>query len=134
MTDPTTDPALARHHVANLLHGYTEVADRKDVAAGVELLGATTVRFPDAGFDDPAGAVAFLERLWGSDVPHRHDVSNLVVEAAGPGRWQARAHYTRWVLDPDPVLTTLGEYAVEVAERDGRWSFVSLTVTRTWSR
>jgi SnoaL-like domain len=126
-------PAEARHEVANLLHGYTEVADRKDVAAGVALLGGARVRFPAGGSDDPAGAEAFLGALWGSPVPHRHDVTNLVVEPGGaPGTWAARAHYTRWLLDPDPVLHTLGEYALVVAE-DG-WRVLELVVTRTWSR
>lgn len=130
----STDPATARHHVANLLHGYTEVADRKDVAAGVELLAGATVRFPDDGYDRPEDAPAFFERLWGGDVAHRHDVTNLVVEPLGEGRWRARAHYTRHLLAPDPVLATLGEYTVDVRESSGSWTVTALTVTRTWSR
>lgn len=130
----TTDPALARHHVANLLHGYTEVADRSDVAAGVELLGGAVVRFPDDGYDRPEDAAAFFGRLWGGDLAHRHDVTNLVVEPGGQGLWRARAHYTRYVLAPDPLLATLGEYALEVREGDGSWAITALTVTRTWSR
>lgn len=133
-TVPSTEPAVARHHVANLLHGYTEIADRKDVHAGVELLGAATVRFPHDGFDRPADARGFLERLWGGDVAHRHDVTNLLVEPLGDGRWRARAHYTRYLLDPDPVLATLGEYDLEVREADGSWTITALTVTRTRSR
>jgi hypothetical protein len=128
MTQPT--PAEARHEIANLLHTYTAVADRKDVAAGVELLGGATVRFPTGGFEDRAGAETFLARLWGGPVPHRHDVSNLVVEAVGPDAFRATAHYTRWVLDPEPSLHTLGEYDVLVDART--WRITSLTVTRTW--
>lgn len=137
MPEVPTDAALARHHVANLLHGYTEVADRKDVDAGVALLGDATVRFPADGFDRPGDARPFLERLWGDDVPHRHDVTNLVVEPAGAGLWRARAHYARHVLAPDPVLTTLGEYellAQEPGADDQAWTIRELTVRRTWSR
>jgi hypothetical protein len=130
MTQPT--PAEARHEIANLLHTYTEVADRKDVAAGVALLGAATVRFPTGGFEDPEGAEAFLARLWGGPVPHRHDVSNLVVQAAGPDAFRATAHYTRWLLEPEPFVHTLGEYDVLVDART--WTITSLTVTRTWTR
>ena len=137
MPDPSTDPALAHHHVANLLHGYTDVADRHDVDAGVALLGHATVRFPTDGFDRPEDARAFLERLWGGGAAHRHDVTNLVVEPAGPGLWRARAHYTRHVLDPDPVLTTLGDYDLLVQEPDGDdqpWTVRELTVRRSWAR
>ena len=137
MPDPSIDAALAHHHVGNLLYGYTDVADRKDVDAGVALLGHATVRFPTDGFDRPQDARPFLERLWGDDVPHRHDVTNLVVEPAGPGLWRARAHYARHVLAPDPVLTTLGEYDLLVHEPDAdghAWDVRELTVHRTWSR
>ena len=127
-----TDATVARHEIANLLHTYVEIADRKDVAAGVALLGGARVRFPDGGFDDPAGAAAFLGRLWGSPVPHRHDVTNLVVLAGPtPGTWRGRAHYTRWVFEPGPALHTLGEYDLVVSDE---WAVQELTVTRTWTR
>jgi hypothetical protein len=132
VTQAAPSPAEARHEIANLLHTYTEVADRKDVPAGVELLGGATVRFPTGGFEGPAGAEAFLARLWGSPVPHRHDVTNLVVHAAGPGAFRATAHYTRWLLDPEPLLHTLGEYDVQVDART--WRITSLVVSRTWTR
>jgi hypothetical protein len=133
MTAPTVPGAQARHEVANLLHAYTDIADRKDVAAGVALLGSARVRFPSGGFDDPGGAAAFFSRLWGSPVPHRHDVSNLVVlPGAAAGTWTARAHYTRWVFEPGPVLHTLGEYELVVTEPE--WAVLELTVTRTWTR
>ncbi|UQS25860.1 nuclear transport factor 2 family protein [Amycolatopsis thermalba] len=124
--------ATARHHIANLLHTYVEIADRKDVDAVVDLLGAARVVFPAARSADPGGARELFGRLWTDPAPHRHDVSNLIVEPAGDGLWSARAHYTRWVLRPDPELHTLGEYALLVAE-DG-WRVRSLTVTRTWTR
>ncbi|WP_263657400.1 hypothetical protein [Nonomuraea gerenzanensis] len=38
--------AEARHHIANVLHTYTGIADRKDVEAAVALLGAARVTFP----------------------------------------------------------------------------------------
>lgn len=41
---------------------------------------------------------------------HRHDVTNLRIRQTSYGAWQAPAHYTPWVFDPEPVLTTLGEY------------------------
>ena len=135
MSAPPADDggAVARHRIANVLHTYTELADRKDVDAAVELLGAARVRFPDGGSDSPDAARAFLTRLWASPLPHRHDVSNLVVVPAGtPGAWTATAHYTRWVLDPEPRLTTLGEYRLTVSGED--WTVRALTVTRTWSR
>ncbi len=128
---PQVSGAEARHHVANLLHGYTDIADRKDVAAGVRLLGEARVRFPAGGFTGPEEARAFLGRLWGSAVPHRHDVSNLVVEPDVEGRWRAWAHYARWVFDPAPVLHTLGAYELVVAPDP--WAISELTVTRTWT-
>jgi hypothetical protein len=134
MTHETTlrssSGAEARHQVANQLHTYTEIADRKDLAAVVELLGDTTVRFPTGGYDERSGAEPFFARLWGNPTPHRHDVSNLVVEEAGTDTFRARAHYTRWVFDPEPVVQTLGEYDLLVDART--WRITSLTVTRTW--
>ena len=133
MSDPTVSGAHARHRIANLLHTYTDIADRKDVDAGVRLLGGARVRFPSGGFHDPAGAATFFAALWGSPEPHRHDVSNLVVDAGEePGTWVVRAHYTRWVFTPDPVLHTLGEYSLLVSDAD--WLVRQLTVTRTWTR
>lgn len=130
---PADDGAAARHRIANLLHTYTELADRKDIDAAVELLGATRVRFPADGYDGPSEARAFFVRLWGSPVPHRHDVSNLVVEPAEtPGEWTATAHYTRWLFEPEPQLHTLGEYRLTVSGDD--WTVRALTVTRTWAR
>ena len=135
MTAPSPEDAgaVARHRIANLLHTYTGLADRKDVDAAVALLGSASVRFPTDGFDDREAAPAFFARLWGSPVPHRHDVSNLVVEPAETtGDWTATAHYTRWVFEPDPQVHTLGEYRLTVSG-DG-WTIRSLTVTRTWAR
>jgi SnoaL-like protein len=124
--------AEARHEIANLLHTYTDIADRKDVSAAVALVGSARVRFPAGGFDAPAQAAAFFTALWASPLAHRHDVSNLVVLAGDSlGTWTARAHYTRWVLDPAPTLHTLGEYTLVISEPD--WAVVELTVTRTWS-
>ncbi|GGL93213.1 hypothetical protein GCM10010129_41200 [Streptomyces fumigatiscleroticus] len=124
--------AVARHEIANLLHTYTEAADRKDVATAVRLLGRARVRFPADGFDSPAGARAFFTRLWDFPGGHRHDVSNLIVlPAHEEGTWQARAHYTRWLLEPSPRVHTLGEYALLVSDRD--WTVRALTVTRTWT-
>lgn len=125
--------AEARHQVANLLHRYTEIADRKDIAAAVGLLGDTVVNFPADGYHRADGAEGFFRRLWGGPVAHRHDVSNLVVDPAGPGIWHATAHYTRYVFTPDPVLATLGEYSLRVRQDGQDWTITDLTVTRTWS-
>jgi hypothetical protein len=131
-TGAPADGASARHALANLLHTYTDLADRKDVPAAVELLGGARVRFPADSFDGPGQAAAFFTRLWASPVSHRHDVSNLVVvPGRAAGTWEARAHYTRWLLDPAPRVHTLGEYALVVAERG--WRVLDLTVTRTWT-
>jgi SnoaL-like domain len=125
--------AVARHRIANLLHTYTDIADRKDVEAGVALLGGARVRFPAGGFEEPGQAHSFFTRLWGAPEPHRHDVSNLVVEPGEvPETWTARAHYTRWVFEPEPALHTLGEYTLMVI--GGEWTISELTVTRTWTR
>ncbi|MEU6411172.1 nuclear transport factor 2 family protein [Microbispora sp. NPDC046933] len=124
--------AEARHRIANLLHTYTGIADRKDVEAAVALLGSARVAFPSGGYDRPGQAAAFFAALWASPLPHRHDVSNLVVVPGEiPGTWTARAHYTRWVFDPGPVLHTLGEYTLVV--REPGWAVTDLTVTRTWT-
>jgi len=130
--DQPVTAAEARHRIANLLHTYTDIADRKDVDAAVTLLGCARVRFPAGGFDAPDRAATFFRALWASPLPHRHDVSNLVVLPGDvPGTWAARAHYTRWIFDPAPVLHTLGEYTIVLQEPD--WAVAELTVTRTWT-
>ncbi|MFJ4617053.1 nuclear transport factor 2 family protein [Streptomyces sp. NPDC088812] len=133
MTGTRAAATTARHEIANLLHTYTEAADRKDVDAAVRVLGGARVRFPSDGFDTPAGAEAFFGRLWDFPGRHRHDVSNLVVLPGqdATGTWEARAHYTRWLLDPSPRVHTFGAYTLLVAETD--WTVRSLTVTRTWT-
>ena len=124
--------AEARHQIANLLNTYVEIADRKDVEQVVGMLGGARVRFPAGGSDSPEEARAFFATLWGSPLRHRHDVSNLVVvPGATSGTWTARAHYTRWVFDPGPVLHTLGEYELIVTEQP--WAITELQVTRTWT-
>lgn len=132
MSAARASAAVARHMIANVLHTYTDIADRKDVPAAVALLGSARVRFPAGGYDEPAEAQPFFARLWASPAPHRHDVSNLIVEdEERAGAWVARAHYTRWLLDPVPRLTTLGKYKMVVTER--KWEVASLTVTWTWT-
>ena len=132
MTGRSVPGAEARHQIANLLHTYTDIADRKDVDAAVALLGTARVRYPAAGLEEPGEAAGFFAGLWASPLPHRHDVSNLVVVPGDvAGTWTARAHYARWIFDPGPVLHTLGEYTIVVIEPD--WAVVELTVTRTWT-
>ena len=124
--------AEARHQIANLLTTYLEIADRKDVDEVVAMLGGARVRFPAGGSDGPEEARAFFTALWASPLRHRHDVSNLVVvPGTASGTWTARAHYTRWVFDPDPVLHTLGEYELVVTEQP--WAIAELRVTRSWT-
>lgn len=123
---------VARHYIANLLYTYTDIADRKDVDAAVALLGSARVAFPSNGYTSHGEARSFFAGLWATPFRHRHDVTNLRVETAGPHLWHARAHYTRWIFDPEPVLHTLGEYTLIVDDRD--WSPRELTVTRTWMK
>ena len=136
VSEPTqTSPvsgAEARHQMANLLHTYTEIADRKDIEAAVAVLSRARVTFPTGGFDRPEDAEAFFIQLWRSHVPHRHDVSNLIVEPAADGTWRATAHYCRWMFQPEPLLHTLGAYEL-IAEATS-WTISELTVTRAWSQ
>lgn len=126
-----SDTAVARHQIANLLNTYLEAADRKDVEAAVDVLGDAEVSFPAGSSHDRDSARALFQKLWGNPVKHRHDLSNLLVLPGDtPGAWKARAHYTRYVLEPDPVLNTLGEYDVIVDETT--WTVRRLVVTRTW--
>ncbi|MHA7220410.1 nuclear transport factor 2 family protein [Arthrobacter sp. MDT1-48-3] len=125
--------AEARHQIANLLHMYVAIADRKDVDAVVDLLGSSDVQFPTAGSMDPEGARQLFTQLWSRPEAHRHDVSNLiVVPAQEEGQWLATAHYTRWLLGGDaPFVHTLGQYELLVDGVD--WSFRQLTVSRIWT-
>ncbi len=132
--DATVTAAEARHLLAELLHDYTAIADRKDVAAATQLFGDAVVRFPHGGYDRAAQAPSFWRQLWSSPSAHRHDVTNLRVRATPEAGWQALAHYTRWVLDPEPELATLGEYELRATVTGGRARPVELQVTRTWTR
>lgn len=131
-TSRTVSGEVARHHVANLLYTYVDIADRKDIDAAVGLLGNARVRFPDNGFETIDDARPFFTRLWASSTAHRHDVGNLRVEPGAGSHWRAYAHYTRWLFTPGPVLHTLGEYALDIDART--WSITALAVTRTWMR
>lgn len=124
--------AVARHHIANLLYTYIDIADRKDVAAAVDLLGAALVRFPHAGYDSADAAPSFFTGLWAAPTAHRHDVTNLQVHRDRGDLWRADAHYTRWIIAPDPVLHTLGRYTLTVDSET--WSINELIVDRTWTR
>jgi hypothetical protein len=85
-----------RSRVANLLHTYTDIADRKDVDAAVALLGSARVPFPTGGMDQPDQAAAFFGGLSASPTPHRHDVSDLVVVVGDrQGTWTAELTVTR---------------------------------------
>lgn len=124
--------AEARHRIARLLHTYTEIADRKDVEAAVALLSSAKVTFPASGFDRDVEAEPFFAQLWRSDDPHRHDVSNLIVEPVADGAWRASAHYSRWMCQPEPLLHTLGAYDLLVDASS--WTISELTVTRKWTQ
>lgn len=124
--------AEARHQIANLLHTYVAIADRKDVDAVVDLLGNSHVHFPAATSMDPAEARQLFTRLWSAPDGHRHDVSNLIVNPAEDGQWLATAHYTRWLLGGDaPLMHTLGQYELLVDGKD--WAVRELTVSRLWT-
>ncbi|WP_242459195.1 hypothetical protein [Rhodococcoides fascians] len=124
--------AVARHRIANLLNSYTDIADRKDLDAVVDLLGGARVQFPHRSYSSPDAAHGFFADLWAGPTGHRHDTSNLRVFPGDAERWNAHAHYTRWIFDPEPVLHTLGEYTLEIDAAD--WSIRALTVTRTWTK
>ncbi|GAA1706854.1 hypothetical protein GCM10009745_63400 [Kribbella yunnanensis] len=133
--------AEARHLTANVLHTYTEVADRKDVDAAVALLGRAVVRFPTGGYERPEDARGWWEQLWGSPVAHRHDVTNLVVrplvdptDHIQDGTWRAEAHYQRWMVKDEPVLHTLGRYDLILATEGDDLAVRRLAVTQQWSR
>lgn len=123
----------ARHRIADLLYTYVDIADRKDVDAVTALLGRTHIKFPApaAEASNPDEVRALFTRLWAAPSGHRHDVTNLRATENADGSCSATAHYTRWVLESEPLLHTLGEYAL-VVDRDG--NITELTVTRTWTR
>jgi hypothetical protein len=122
----------ARHQAANLLYTYTEVADRKDVEAAVELLSSAAVQFPGKTATGTEEVRQHFAGLWSAPGAHRHVVTNLIVEPTAEATvFTARALYTRWLFDPDPVITTMGQYDV-VVERGEYWRIRSLQVSRTW--
>ncbi|WP_285189490.1 nuclear transport factor 2 family protein [Rhodococcus sp. MEB041] len=124
--------AVARHHIANLLHTYVEIADGKDVDSAVDLLGDARVQFPSGGYDASEAARSFFADLWAAPTPHRHDVTNLRVDRGHGGFWHARAHYTRWIISGDPVLHTLGTYTLVVDSAE--WAITELVVDRVWTK
>ena len=123
---------VAHHRVADLLHAYVEIADRKDVDAAVAVLGDARVRFPSGGYDASDAARSFFTDLWASPTAHRHDVSNLRISRGDGEQWHARAHYTRWVIEADPVLHTLGTYTLVVDSTE--WTIRELIVDRVWTK
>ncbi|GAA1741986.1 hypothetical protein [Aeromicrobium alkaliterrae] len=127
--------AEARHHAANLLHAYAEIADAQDVDAAVALLGDAEVELPSGGFDQPEDARPFFERIWPRRTtrPHRHDVTNLFVEPEGAD-WRACAHYVRWMIEDQPVVHTLGRYDVLLTIDGDALTVRRLTVAREWTR
>ncbi|MFT4081666.1 MAG: nuclear transport factor 2 family protein [Nocardioides sp.] len=140
-----TSAVVARHAIEEFLYGYGAIADAKDVEAGVALFAGARLAFPHGGFDESAagsdGSAAreFLSALWAAPEPHRHDLTNIRIAPVEQTRWHASAHYTRWVLAPDPVLTTLGRYELLADVRPGPDGSptahpVELQVIRTWTR
>jgi hypothetical protein len=129
MTIPLSE---ARHEAANLLYSYTEIADRKDVPAVVDLLSGARVEFPTRTAQGAQEIGNHFTGLWGAPEGHRHVVSNLIVQPTDqPDTFTARALYTRWLFTPAPVMTTMGEYAMVVA-KDGKWRIRDLRVSRSW--
>lgn len=129
MTIPLSE---ARHEAANLLYSYTEIADRKDVPAVVDLLAGARVEFPTKTAQGKDELADHFTGLWAAPENHRHVVSNLIVQPTDePDRFTARALYTRWHFTPAPVMTTMGEYAMVVV-KDGNWHIRDLRVSRSW--
>jgi hypothetical protein len=133
---PTTGTtSMPYGELATLLLRYIEIADRKDVAAAVALLGTAIVRFPDDEYDTPEGALGFWQRLWSTAEQHRHDVSNILLEPTDdPHVWRLRAHYSRWLFFPEPLLSTLGEYEMVAAFDGPTWRVRELSIHKTWVR
>jgi hypothetical protein len=129
MTIPLSE---ARHEAANLLYSYTEIADRKDVPAVVDLLAAARVEFPTRTAQGAQEIGDHFTGLWAVPENHRHVVSNLIVQPTDePDTFTARALYTRWHFTPAPVMTTMGEYAMVVVKGSG-WYVRDLRVSRSW--
>lgn len=123
--------SAARHAAEQLLYGYAAIADRKDVESAVAFFGAAVVAFPFQTARGAAQLRALYAELWATPALHRHVVTNVRVETTPTGLL-AEALYTRFVLDPVPTITTLGEYTLQASCDDGTWAIDSLTVTRTW--
>ncbi|PTT65630.1 nuclear transport factor 2 family protein, partial [Arthrobacter sp. HMWF013] len=117
---------------ANLLYSYTEIADRKDVPAVLDLLARARVEFPARTAQGANELAAHFTGLWAAPEAHHHIVSNLIVQPTDePDTFTARALYTRWLFTPAPVMTTMGEYAMVVV-KDGSWHIRDLRVSRSW--
>ena len=142
---PRIAPEVARHHAENLLARYCAAADDGDAVAVGALLEYAEVVFGDQQPVRGEDAVTALYKAAFNGQPTvRHLTSNLIVEPRPDGDGVlARARYTRWLLDPDPVLVGMGDYQVELclggppegqgAEVDG-WHIVHLRVARAWVR
>lgn len=128
----TTPLSEARHEAANLLYSYTEIADRKDVPAVLDLLAAARVEFPTRVAQGKDELADHFRGLWAAPQAHRHVVSNLIVAPGDePDTFTARALYTRWHFTPTPVMTTMGEYAMVFVKGSG-WYIRDLRVSRSW--
>jgi hypothetical protein len=126
-----TDGSAARHAAEQILYDYTAIADRKDVDSVIAFFGAAVVEFPHRTAQGADELRAHYSHLWAAPAAHRHIVTNVRV-ATTPTGLRAEALYTRYVLDPAPTLTTMGEYTLHASWADGAWMIDALTVTRTW--
>lgn len=124
--------ASPRDWAESLLYTYTAIADRKDVDSVVALLEHAAVEFPHAKAANVAELRELFGRLWNGPHAHRHVVTNVLVDDGEAGRHVASALYSRYSLEPAPILTTLGSYRLEFSVESGKATIRRLVVSRAW--
>lgn len=125
------DSAALHVSAARLLYGYTAIADRKDIDEVVAYFGEAVVRFPHATAHGAAQLRDLFGGLWSGPHAHRHVVTNLLVDETSDG-YTANALYSRWSLEPDPVLTTMGSYELTFSMHESGPRIDGLVVSRLW--
>ena len=123
--------AEGRSIVEQLLFTYGALADAKDVEAALEHLRFAEVTFPTGSMSGGAALREHYTTLWSKPEPHRHVITNVRISQTEQG-YSGQALYTRWEFTPEPLMTTLGEYEVQVSQHDEVWAIDALAVSRTW--
>lgn len=115
----------------SVLHAYGAISDRKDLDEALRLFDGAVVTFPHRSARTPADRRELYSALWSTPVAHRHVMTNVQVTGEEQ-RAVVTALYTRWVFDPEAVMTTMGEYELVLARSGESIAVEQLTVTRTW--